>query len=67
MPIWAPRREPADSTVSQERSNTRMYETGPLASERVLLTRAPRGRRREKSYPTPPPRRMVSVASRRAT
>jgi hypothetical protein len=23
-PIWAPRRAPADSTVSQERSNTRM-------------------------------------------
>ena len=48
-PICAPRREPADSTVSQERSNTRMYDTGPEALDWVLPTQAPRGRMREKS------------------
>ena len=31
IPICAPRRAPADSTVSQLWSNTRMYDTGPLA------------------------------------
>jgi len=48
-PIWRPRRLPADSTVSQERSKTRMYDTGPLARERVPLTSAPLGRMAEKS------------------
>ena len=48
-PICAPRRAPADSTVSQELSNTRRYDTGPEALERVLATQAPRGRMREKS------------------
>jgi hypothetical protein len=48
-PICAPRRAPADSTVSQERSNTRMYETGPLARECVPFTSAPLGRIEEKS------------------
>src|SRR5436190_848037 len=47
-PICAPRREPADSTVSQERSNTRMYDTGPEAFDRVLDTHAPRGGMRER-------------------
>ncbi|OIQ83680.1 hypothetical protein GALL_345020 [mine drainage metagenome] len=37
-PICAPRRLPADSTVSHEASNTRMNDSGPLACERVLLT-----------------------------
>ena len=40
---------PADSTVSQERSNTRMYETGPEARDWVPLTWAPCGRMLEKS------------------
>ncbi len=48
-PICAPRRLPADSTVSQDRSKTRMYDTGPLARERVPLTSAPLGRMAEKS------------------
>ncbi len=48
-PICAPRREPADSTVSHERSNTRMYDTGPLARECVPFTNAPTGRIDEKS------------------
>ena len=37
-PICAPRRAPADSTVSHERSKTRMYDTGPLARELVPCT-----------------------------
>ncbi len=49
MPICAPRREPADSTVSQLRSNTRMYDSGPLAVLSVPRTRAPLGRIAEKS------------------
>ena len=48
-PICAPRREPADSTVSHERSNTRMYDTGPLARDIVPCTSAPCGRIDEKS------------------
>ena len=40
---------PADSSVSQLLSNTRMYEIGPLARECVPLTSAPRGRIGEKS------------------
>ena len=49
MPICAPRRAPADSSVSQLLSNTRMYEIGPLARECVPCTRAPFGRIGEKS------------------
>ncbi len=49
MPICAPRRAPADSSVSQLLSNTRMYDNGPLAREWVPCTSAPRGRIAEKS------------------
>jgi hypothetical protein len=49
IPICAPRRLPADSSVSQLLSNTRMYESGPLAREWVPWTSAPRGRIGEKS------------------
>jgi hypothetical protein len=48
-PICAPRRAPADSTVSHERSKTRMYDTGPEARDCVPLTSAPIGRIDEKS------------------
>ena len=47
--ICAPRRAPADSSVSQLLSNTRMYDSGPLARECVPCTSAPRGRIAEKS------------------
>ena len=49
IPICAPRRAPADSSVSQLLSNTRMYEIGPLARECVPCTSAPLGRIGEKS------------------
>ena len=48
-PICAPRREPADSSVSHDLSKTRMYDTGPEARDSVPLTSAPRGRIVEKS------------------
>ncbi len=49
IPICAPRREPADSTVAQLWSNTRMYDSGPLARLLVPRTCAPCGRMLEKS------------------
>ena len=48
-PICAPRRAPADSTVSHDWSKTRMYDTGPEARELVPRTSAPSGRMEEKS------------------
>ena len=40
-----------------------MNATGPLDCEPRLEMRAPDGRSVEKSYPIPPPRRIVSAAS----
>ena len=48
-PICAPRRAPADSTVSHDWSKTCMYDTGPDARELVPRTQAPSGRIVEKS------------------
>ena len=61
--IMAPRRLPADMMVRHMASHTSMKLTGPDASAPMRVTRAPLGRRVEKSWPMPPPCCMVSAAS----
>ena len=55
MPMLAPRRVPPCLMVSVAMSNTRMNDTGPLATPMVDLTRSFLGRRRLKAKPVPPP------------
>ncbi len=64
--IMAPRRAPVDWMVAHIASHTAMKETGPEAMLPAMQAGKPRGRRVEKSYPTPPPCCMVTAPSCRA-
>ena len=62
-PIWAPLRCPEELIVWQTASNIPMKLIGPLERLSKLLMRSPRGLKRLKSYPMPPPFLMVSEAA----
>ena len=60
--MLAPRRVPPCFTASVAALNTFMKEMGPLATPPVELTVDPRGRRREKEKPVPPPDLWIRAA-----
>ena len=62
-PIMAPRRLLVASKVSQSESQILMKETGPEAIAPVFRATSPRGRKSEKSTPTPPPCCIVTAVS----
>ena len=61
--MLAPRRRPPCLTTSVAASKMRMKETGPLATPRVVRTRSPLRRRREKENPVPPPAWWIRAIS----
>ncbi len=63
MPMLAPRRVPPCLIASVAASNTLRNETGPDATPIVERTRSPRGRRREKAKPVPPPDWWMTAVS----